>query len=50
MLRRNLSLQQNIDLAHPIALSVILTLKAPIKTAADDIHNYYSLLFRENKT
>ena len=27
-----------------------LTLKAPITTAADDIHKFFSLLFRENKT
>ena len=29
---------------------VQLTLKAPIPTAADDIHKYFSLFFRENKT
>ena len=28
----------------------LLTLKAPITTAADDIHKYFSLFFRENKT
>ena len=28
----------------------ILTLKAPITTAADDIHKSFSLFFRENKT
>ena len=28
----------------------ILTLKAPITTAADDIHKHFSLFFRENKT
>ena len=28
----------------------LLTLKAPFTTAADDIHKYYSLFFRENKT
>ena len=27
-----------------------LTLKAPITTAADDIHKYFSLFFRENRT
>ena len=27
-----------------------LTLKAPITTAEDDIHKYFSLFFRENKT
>ena len=27
----------------------VLTLKAPITTAADDIHKYFSLFFRENK-
>ena len=27
-----------------------LSLKAPIMTAADDIHKYFSLFFRENKT
>ena len=27
-----------------------LTLKALITTAADDIHKYFSLFFRENKT
>ena len=27
-----------------------LTLKAPITSAADDIHKYFSLFFRENKT
>ena len=27
-----------------------LILKAPITTAADDIHKYFSLCFRENKT
>ena len=27
-----------------------LTLKVPITTAADDIHKYFSLFFRENKT
>ena len=27
-----------------------LTLKAPVRTAADDIHKYFSLFFRENKT
>ena len=27
-----------------------LTLKAPIMAAADDIHKYFSLFFRENKT
>ena len=27
-----------------------LTLKAPITTAADDSHKYFSLFFRENKT
>ena len=30
--------------------TVTLTLKAPITTAADDIHKYFSLFFRENKT
>ena len=28
----------------------VLTLKAPITTAADDIHKYFSLFFTENKT
>ena len=28
----------------------ILTLKAPVTTAADDFHKYFSLFFRENKT
>ena len=28
----------------------VLTLKAPITTAADDFHKYFSLFFRENKT
>ena len=27
-----------------------LTLKVPITTAADDIHKYFFLFFRENKT
>ena len=27
-----------------------VTLKAPVITAADDIHKYFSLFFRENKT
>ena len=27
-----------------------LTLKAPIMTAADDIHKYFFIVFRENKT
>ena len=27
-----------------------LTLKAPIKTVADDIYKYFSTVFRENKT
>ena len=27
-----------------------LTLKAPITTAADDIHKYFFIIFRENKT
>ena len=30
--------------------NITLTLKAPITTAADDIHNFLSLFFRENKT
>ena len=28
----------------------ILTLKAPIMTAADDTHNYFFIVFIENKT
>ena len=28
----------------------VLTLKAPIMTAADDIHKYFFIVFRENKT
>ena len=28
----------------------LLTLKAPITTAADDIYKYFSLFCRENKT
>ena len=33
------------------ALYMCLTLKAPVTTAADDIHKYlFSLFFRENKT
>ena len=28
----------------------LLTLKAPITTAADDIHKYFFIVFRENKT
>ena len=28
----------------------VLTLRAPITTAADNIHNFFSLFFRENKT
>ena len=28
----------------------VLILRAPIMTAADDIHKYFSLFFRENKT
>ena len=36
--------------ALPIALRGPATLKAPITTAADDIHKYFSLFFRENKT
>ena len=27
-----------------------LTLEVPVTTAADDIHKYFSLFFRENKT
>ena len=27
-----------------------LTLKVPITTAADDIHKYFFIFFRENKT
>ena len=27
-----------------------LTLKAPIKTAADDTHNYFFIVFQRNKT
>ena len=27
-----------------------LTLKAPTTTAADDIHKYFSLFYRDNKT
>ena len=30
-------------------LLCILTLKVPIVIAADDIHKYFSLFFRENK-
>ena len=30
--------------------STKLTLKAPITTAADDIHKYFSLCYKENKT
>ena len=29
---------------------ILLTLKAPIRTAADDFMNIFSLFFRENKT
>ena len=32
------------------ATEIMLTLKAPITTAADDIHKFFSLFFRENKT
>ena len=28
---------------------IALTLKAPIRTAADDIHKYFSLFFREKR-
>ena len=28
----------------------LLTLKAPITTAADDIHKYFFIVFRENNT
>ena len=37
-------------LKYTLMFSAILTLKAPITTAADDIHKYFSLFFRENKT
>ena len=38
-------------LSHaPKAFHTYLTLKAPITTAADDIHKYFSLFFREIKT
>ena len=30
--------------------SEMLTLEEPITTAADDLHKYFSLVFRENKT
>ena len=30
--------------------SFILTLKVPVTTAADNIYEYFSLFFRENKT
>ena len=30
--------------------NMILTLTSPTTTAADDIHKYFSLCFRENKT
>ena len=34
-----------------IGIIALLSLKAPITTAADDIHNFFfSLFFRENKT
>ena len=33
-----------------LILSFFLTLKAPTTTAADDIHKYFSLFFKENKT
>ena len=29
---------------------ILVTLKAPITTAADDIHKYFFLFFREDKT
>ena len=35
---------------HDILWNLNLTLKAPITTAADDIHKYFVLFFRENKT
>ena len=35
---------------HSELLHLDLTLKVPVKAAADDIHKYFSLSFRENKT
>ena len=35
---------------YPSSYYTLLTIKAPITTAADDIHKYFSLFFRENKT
>ena len=35
---------------NPIQTVQTLTLKAPITTAADDIHKYFLLFFGENKT
>ena len=42
-----------IAVASPESLSMhiyMLTLKAPITTAADHIHKYFFIVFRENKT
>ena len=33
-----------------LGISDLLTLKALVRTAADDIHKYFSLFFKENKT
>ena len=33
-----------------ICITSVINFKAPITTAADDIHKYFSLFFRENKT
>ena len=44
-----LYLIQNLQ-EHLFRFMSVLTLKAPITTAADDIHKYFALLFRENKT
>ena len=45
----NLSLSSLMPSLTPAQFS-LLTLKVPIATAADDIHIFFSLLFRENKT
>ena len=41
---------KNMGTGRFMAPAAALTLKAPITTAVDDIHKYFSLFFRENKT
>ena len=46
----NTSLFLHVYLLSLFITDFMLTLKAPITTAADDIHKYFSLFFRKNKT